>query len=179
MILKKDIVKIGSTQKPYGIKGEINILFDHEDFAEVSTDYYFLMIDGIPVPFHIEEYTSTASDALRVKFEDIDDETTASKYVNMGVYLPHKRLKMVHREEEGDWDLFIDYKMIDENDSFIGVINGVDYSTINVLFIVNNGEQEFLIPATEDFILIIDEKEKVLIMSLPEGLLDNFLQIPI
>lgn len=51
MISEKDIVHVGRTQKPYGIRGEIIILFSRVEYAEADSEYYFLMIDGIPVPF--------------------------------------------------------------------------------------------------------------------------------
>ena len=74
MISEKDIVHVGRTQKPYGIRGEIIILFSRVEYAEADSEYYFLMIDGIPVPFFVEELSYTTDVSARVKFEDVDDE---------------------------------------------------------------------------------------------------------
>lgn len=51
MISPQEIIQVGRTQKPYGIKGEINIIFINAEYAELDSEYYFLMIENIPVPF--------------------------------------------------------------------------------------------------------------------------------
>ncbi len=174
MILENNIVRVGSTQKPYGIKGEIVMLFSSEKYAEVNTNYYFLMIDGVPVPFYIEEFTATANNMARVKFEDIDNEILASKYVNLEVYLPRDLVGNFDDNSDSDWHLFIGYEVVDEDYNLIGVIKDVDESTINILFILSRSDDsELLIPATEDFIYSIDEENKVLEMKLPEGLITD------
>lgn len=60
-----------------------------------------------------------------------------------------------------------------QHGKLLGTIREVDDATINVLFVVVLDEEERLIPATEDFILSIDEKKGTIRMSLPEGLLDG------
>jgi 16S rRNA processing protein RimM len=173
MISEKDIIKIGSTQKPYGIKGEIVILFSREEFAEADSEYYFLMIDGIPVPFFIEEFTFTTDRSASVKFEDIEDEKDASKYLNLDVYIPRSILTEENPEIEESWHLFVGYDIVDQSGNMIGTISDVDDSTLNVLFILSKDDKELLIPATEDFIIMIDDENKVIEMNLPEGLIDS------
>ena len=172
MISKEDIVKIGRTQKPYGIKGEINILFQKAEYAEMDTEFYFLEIDGIPVPFFIEEFTFATDVQARVKFEDISDEKRASLFANLDVFIPREALEDLPATEEKDWDFFIGYSIVDQTGNNLGKIEDVDMQTINTLFIVNNGNDEYLIPATEDFITAIDEKNRIIEMNLPEGLIE-------
>ena len=45
MISRDDILLVGRTQKPYGIRGEIMVLFQKEAYAEIDTDFYFLEIE--------------------------------------------------------------------------------------------------------------------------------------
>ena len=172
MISKEDIVKIGRTQKPYGIKGEINILFQKAEYADLDTEFYFLEIDGIPVPFFIEEFTFATDVQARVKFEDISDEKRASLFANLDVFIPREALEDLPATEEKDWDFFIGYSIVDQTGNNLGKIEDVDMQTINTLFIVNNGNDEYLIPATEDFITAIDEKNRIIEMNLPEGLIE-------
>jgi 16S rRNA processing protein RimM len=172
MISEKDIFLIGNTQKPYGIKGEIILLFRKTEYADVDAEYYFLRIDGIFVPFFVEEVTFTTDVSARVKFEDVNDEKTASRYVNTEVFLPREAVKSVNGQDASDWDFFVGYTVVDQHGKVLGIITEVDHSTMNVLFIVKNEEKELLIPATEDFIVAIDEKKNFLEMYLPEGLLD-------
>ena len=173
MISEKDILPVGRTQKPYGIKGEIVLLFDQAAYAEADTEYYFLEIDGIPVPFFVEEFTFSTGVSARVKFEEVNDEKAASRYVNLTVFLPREVVSQVEREAEDDWNNFVGYTVVDQHGETLGIIEEVDDTTLNVLFVVKKGDDELLIPATEDFIAAIDEEKKLIEMYLPEGLTDE------
>lgn len=173
MISEKDILQVGRTQKPYGIKGEIILLFHKAEYAELDTEYYFLEIDGLPVPFFVEEFTFSNNVSARVKFTDVDDEKSASRYVNTDVYLPRERLKPEQKPNEDDWNYFLGYTIVDQHGVNLGTIEEVDETTQNILFIVKSEEKEHLIPATDDFIAAIDEENKIIEMYLPEGLTDE------
>lgn len=173
MIPKKDILQIGNTQKPYGIKGEIVIRFRKEEYADAETEYYFLEIEGIPVPFFIEEFTYSTDVTARVKFEDVNDEVAAARYVNTPVFLPRELLESSAGSTMSDRDYFIGFSVINQHGKPLGIIREVDDSTINVLFIVRNEEKEYLIPAAEDFIAAIDEENLLIRMYLPEGLIED------
>lgn len=172
MISGKDILLVGSTQKPYGIKGEIIIRFRKAEYADVETEYYFLEIEGIPVPFFVEEFTYSTDVTARVKFEDVNDEVAAAKYVNSDVFLPRELVKSSSEQSEASWDYFTGFTVIDQHGNQLGVIEEVDDSTMNILFVVRNDEKEYLIPATEDFMTAVDEENRLIEMYLPEGLID-------
>ena len=53
---REDVYKIGRLGKPHGVKGEISFNFDDDIFDREDADYIILDIDGILVPFFIEEY---------------------------------------------------------------------------------------------------------------------------
>jgi len=71
-----------------------------------------------------------------------------------------------------DNNTFIEFRIFDKDNNFIGIVTDIDTSTQNVLFIVDNGEKQILIPACQDYILQIDEMKKIIYMDLPEGLLE-------
>ena len=48
----------------------------------------------------------------------------------------------------------------------------VDNTTLNTLFLVEREEEELLVPAQEEFIVGIDQKQKLITVELPEGLLN-------
>ena len=51
-----EVYKIGKIGKPHGVKGEVSFLFDDDVFDRTEADYLVLCIDGILVPFFIDEY---------------------------------------------------------------------------------------------------------------------------
>lgn len=177
MLTKKELFKIGRLQKSHGIRGEITLFFDESAYADIETDFYFLDIESIFVPFLIEEITITGDTAGRVKFEDIDNETKASRLSNIEIYIRREDLPQLANEAPTGWNYFVGFSILDQNGVELGIIDHVDTSTINNLFILKNGEEELLIPATEDFIVRIDEEERRIFMRLPEGLIDESLSI--
>lgn len=172
MISPNDILLVGRTHKPHGIRGEITLVFRTAEYADVDTEFYFLQIDGIPVPFFVEEFTYGTDVAARVKFDGVNDEKAAARYANLDVFLPREMLKTAQANERFGWHAFVGYSVVDESGDTLGIIEDVDDATLNVLFIVRNGDNELLIPATEDFIAAIDEENRLLEMHLPEGLFE-------
>ncbi len=175
MIQEKELIEIGKILKPHGVKGEMTFLFNKKDFADADNNYYFFLLDGTYVPFFIEEFRFISNVSANIKIEGLNSIEAAINYNDTLIYLPKELIK--ETEEivylESEWDRFIGYTILDEKGKIIGVIEEVDASTMNVLFVVVNEMNEFLIPATTNFILEINSIEKELHLSLPDGLLDN------
>ena len=172
MITKDEVIKIGKLQKSYGIKGEISLVFDKPAYAGIDTEFYFLDIDRIFVPFLVEEITFITDTAARIKFEDINDETAAARFANLHVFLLRKQMPENLDEENPEWDFFIGYRVYDQYNCDLGTIESVDTATVNVLFIVKQANEEYLIPATDDFVTWVNDEQKIICMNLPEGLID-------
>lgn len=174
MIQKKNIFEIGKILKPHGVGGELTVLYYKPEFADIAEDFYFFQLEGTYIPFFVEELSFNSDITARIKFEGINTIEQASSYNNTLVFLPNDLIKEVNSVDElsSTWDQFIGYTVIDKDSAFLGIIKEVDSKTINVLFIVVKENEEFLIPATNDFVVKIDSEEKVLQLRLPEGLLD-------
>ncbi len=175
MIQKNNLFEIGKILKPHGVGGELTVLFNKADFAEIPTDFYFFQIEGTYIPFFVEDFRFNSDVTARIKFEGIDTIEEASIYNTILVLVPYELITEVNTEVEllSTWDQYIGFTVIDENSTLLGTIKKVDSTTLNVLFIVIKENEEFLIPATNDFILKIDLEKKVLHLNLPEGLLDD------
>ena len=77
MIKRDDVYRIGTIGKSHGVKGEVSFRFDDDVFDRVDADYLVLDIDGILVPFFIEEYRFRGNETAIVKFEDVDSQDGA------------------------------------------------------------------------------------------------------
>ncbi len=168
MIKKETVYKIGRLGKAHGVKGEISFQLDDDVFDRVDADYLVLDIDGILVPFFIEEYRfKTDSNAL-MKFEGIDTQERARELTGCDVYFPRELSE--DDEENISWAEIIGYSLLDaQTGQEVGRIASVDDSTINILFELENGK---LIPASEELITNIDTKKHQIKMNLPEGILE-------
>ena len=167
MIRQEEVYKIGKLGKAHGIKGEISFLFDDDVFDRVDADYLVLDIDGILVPFFIEEYRFKSDTNALIKFEDIDTQERARELTGCDVYFPRA---LADSDEEGmSWAEIVGFGIVDANTGqTAGKIASVDDSTLNILFELEDGR---LIPASEELITDIDKENRTITIDIPEGLL--------
>ena len=167
MIREDDVYKIGRIGKPHGIGGEVTLRFSDDVFDRVDAEYLVLMVDGILVPFFIEEYRFRSEEVALVKFEDIDTMDRAAELTGCDVFFP-RHLADIDNDVL-TWSQIVGYDIVDvASGKVIGRIDSVDESTINVLLELADGT---LIPAVDEFIDDIDHEALKLFMSLPDGLL--------
>lgn len=168
MIKDSEVFKIGVLGKPHGVKGEIAFTFSTDVWDRVDADYLFLMVDGILVPFFLEEYRFRGEHSALLKFVDIDSIEDVQELSGAEVYFP---LSLVPEDDDSDytWGYFEGFRVVDAERGELGEIVRVDDSTENVLFELQGGQ---LIPAVEVFIKEINHDGRIIHMDLPEGLLE-------
>ena len=88
MITLNDVYRIGTLGKPHGVKGEIAFSFDDDIFDREDADYLFVMIDGLLVPFFIEEYRFSSDVMALMKFDGIDSLDQAMSLTGCDVDYP-------------------------------------------------------------------------------------------
>lgn len=168
MIREEEVFQIGKLGKTHGVKGEISFLFDDDVFDRVDADYLILKIDGILVPFFIEEYRFKSDSNALMKFEGIDTQEQARDLTGTDVYFP----RSLADSDDGTltWSVLVGFDIIDaDSGRTVGRIASVDDSTLNILFCLDDGR---LIPASEDLIIAIDQQARSLTMHIPAGLLE-------
>lgn len=168
MINQEDVYKIGTLGKIHGVKGEMNFTFIDDVFNRVDADYVILSLDGIFVPFFIEEYRFRSNERVLIKFCDVDTTEQAQELVGTEVFFPYA-LSDADIDERFDLANLVGFKI-----NNIGVVNAIDDSTENVLFNVESMQtkQKLLIPAVSDWIKDINIENKTIEMEIPEGLLE-------
>ena len=168
MIRDEEVYHIGKLGKTHGVKGEISFLFDDDVFDRIDADYLILKIDGILVPFFIEEYRFKSDANAIVKFEDIDTQERARELTGCEVYFPRE---LADTDENSiSWAAIVGFDIIEaESEKTIGRIASVYDTTINILFELEDGR---LIPASEDLITAVNQQAHTISMHLPAGLLD-------
>jgi 16S rRNA processing protein RimM len=168
MIRQEDVYKIGRLGKAHGVKGEVSFQFDDDIFDTSDADYLILDIDGILVPFFMEEYRFRNDSLALVKFCHIDTQQRASELTGCDVYFPRS---IADEASEGpSLACLVGFDLIeaDKNEK-VGTIAAIDDTTQNILFELEDGR---LIPASDELITNIDTQQRQITMNIPEGLLD-------
>lgn len=168
MIKEDDVYKIGQIGRTHGVKGEVTFNFTDDVWDRAESEYLILRVEGILVPFFLEEYRFKSDATALVKFLDYDSANEVQFLVGCAVYFPHALTPEVGDDEEYTWRHFTGFSLFDEGAGLIGTIDHVDDSTQNILLYVGDR----LIPAAEEWITDINHKERTISMSLPDGLLD-------
>lgn len=169
MIRQEDVYKIGVIGKTHGVKGELSVQIDDDVFDRVDADYLVLSLDGILVPFFLEEYRFKSDEVALIKFLNIDTQERARELTGTEVFFPRSLA-----EDGADAPLskaqIVGFAIVnDGNDKKVGRIAHIDDTTVNTLFELEDGT---LIPATDDMVVEIDLDNRIIRMNLPEGLLD-------
>ncbi len=172
MIRRDEVYKIGILNKPHGVRGELLFTFTDDIFDRVEADYIVCLMDGILVPFYIEEYRFRTDTTALIKLEDVDTAEQARRFTNVEVYFPVHHARQAEEEGELTWSYFVGFRMEEVHHGHLGEVTDVDTSTVNTLFIIDHNGEELLIPAQEEFITDIDHEHRVITVSLPEGLLN-------
>ena len=168
MIKAEEVYKIGHLGKAHGVKGEVSFQFDDDIFDRVDADYLVLDIDGILVPFFMEEYRFRSDTVCLVKFKGVDTQQRAQELTGCDVFFP--RALAEEGDEMPSLASLVGFDIVNVSDGrTIGNIVAIDDSTVNILFELEDGT---LIPASDELITNIDAEQRTIRMNIPEGLLD-------
>ena len=176
MITRDELIGIGHYNKPHGINGEISATVDVEPELLRELSCLVSETDGIFVPFFVNALRPKSSDTVLISIDGINSEQDAMRLVNHDIYA----LKHEYRQESEDadadgypLDYFIGFDLNDDQGNRVGKIVDVNEQTENAIFIIErDDESELMVPASDDLIVEFDLDNKVMVMSLPEGLLE-------
>lgn len=166
MILEDEIFRAGKINKTHGVNGELNCTVNTD--AIEDAEYMVLDMDGIYVPFFISNLRVKSQNSVLITLEDVDDEAEARKLIGKDIFLPNE---LKTDDDMVSYDYFVDFMVVNDGKE-LGKISYVDDQTVNILFGITTNEGDILLPAVEDFIVEVDNVNKVLYTNFPEELVD-------
>ena len=167
---REDCFFLGFISRKHGYKGDVNIKLETTaKYKELG--HMFIELNGGLVPFFIDSFRLKKENIALVKFEDVDSEEDAQALVGKEVFLS---LEFIDESQQNDLAALIGFEAIDSKHGNIGKVTDILDNTAQELFQISNGDQEFLIPITEEFIQKIEGN--TIYLETPEGLIDLFLE---
>ena len=162
--------KAGKISKPYGHRGEVNIILVPDAGNHFETDIpLFIDMDGQRVPFFIEEVELVSDNQAIIKFEFIDSLESARKISGCTLYFDHRHL--THSAEVGEnLENLVGFSALEREGGPLGRI--IDYlpHPMNPVFVIQTENGELMVPAARDFIDHIHWDKQSVQFILPEGL---------
>ncbi len=172
MLTEKDLTLIGTVGRKHGTRGEVRLQLTQPiiDADGDVPDCLFIQIDGLPVPYFIDEWRERGTETLLVKFDDVDSDEEATKLTGNDVFALTADLNP--EDAVPAWKSIEDYTIQDQNGNPIGKVNDIDARNDNVLLYVETPQKnEIILPFHEDLVIDIDHTSQYLRLQIPEGLL--------
>lgn len=172
---KDDLIYAGKLGKAHGLKGELKI-YPEEAFEEdlMQMDFLLLQTANQMLPFFIENIRGEGF--LIVKFEGYNDRGQVLELEKKDFYFKKELLLYpldeYTQEEESEYGYLTGYKSVDTSGNDLGVISAVEEYPQQEMATIVKGEKSCLIPLVRAFIQKIDDSQKIIVLDLPEGLMD-------
>lgn len=174
-MIKEEAFYIGYITKTKGLKGELQLYFEFEDYEALELDVLFADMNGKMVPFFVASHKLYPNSTGLFYFDDIDHIDKAQTLLKKKIYMPLS--KMPERDEDDfTYQDLKGFVVSDETHGELGEITAIHEYPQQFVAAVYYKETEILFPLNEDMIVEIDEEEKTLLVDLPEGLLDIYLE---
>jgi 16S rRNA processing protein RimM len=162
---------IGTLSKTFGTAGQMVLKHD-PDLIETlqKTELVLLEINHEPVPFFIEYIEIRNASSAFIKFLDFDSEEQVKELIGNKIYLPSQTSgqKEFHQQDLR----IVGFTITDPSLGEIGRVESlITYPNNSVIRVINN-KKEILIPVNDEIIKKIDKKKRIIMVSLPDGLLD-------
>jgi len=165
---------IGYITKTKGLKGEVQVYFEFDDYEDLELDSVFIEINKKLIPFFVSTYKLHGNSTGYFYFEDIDVIEKAEKLLKKKLYLPLSR-KPEREDDEFYYTDLKGYIAYDEKLGELGEIIEVHEYPQQFIAVVSYKFREIMFPLNDDLIESIDEDESALHVKLPDGLLDVYL----
>lgn len=166
---------VGKIVKTHGLKGEVTLRIDNEQFDEIEELNYFLLdINDKLIPYFVENITFHSNKSF-VLFQDLKTLEAANQLVGKSVYLP---LDLLPEKDGNDFysHEVVDFLVIDEEKGELGKVQEIiEYPTQSLIQILIN-DKEVLIPIHDDIIQDVNREDKKIYIKAPNGLIDMYLE---
>ena len=164
---------IGYISKTRGLKGELQLFFEFDDYRELDPEVLFIEIDRKLVPFFIAQYKVQQNSTAYVFLEDIDHIDKAQPLVRKQVYLPDS---VKPERDPDDFRLtdLVGFTVHDQTHGELGSITEINEYPQQHIAVVPSHGNELMFPLNDQLIRGIDREQQVLEVDLPEGLVEVY-----
>jgi 16S rRNA processing protein RimM len=161
---------IGQIRKPFGTNGLISVNIN-EDIEELIFDlpHFFVFMDGQYLPYFIDDIQDKGD--IVVKLDIIDSPQLASQLSGKKIYVTQDQISeamTVSVSKFGD----IEGYMVYDDETALGKVEEVIEYPSQLMLKINYNNNEKLLPLVDEFLINIDQKKKIIVLHLPEGLLE-------
>lgn len=171
---KSACFRLGQFGRSKGLNGEVRFNLEVDDPSGYEDlDVLFLEEKGALVPYLIERLHLGDRGASVLKLAEVETQTDAAALSGRIAFLPLSALPTLGPAQFYYHEV-IGFQIVDSVRGTIGPVSSVVEGPAQDLLIVDYQGTEVLIPIVEPLVGAIDRKNKVLHVSLPDGLIEIY-----
>ena len=157
---------IGKVLKSNGTDGELLVSFLDVNPQDIDLqEPVFIEFDGLPVPFYFESFNQRGNNRALVRLTGVRSLKDADELAGSALYADYF--------EEEDEEDFTDWTVLDQDKKPVGKVTDLEDIPGNTCLWVRKADgTEVLLPFHEDLLLEADSEKQILILQIPEGILD-------
>jgi len=172
---KEDCYLLGKITRRHGFSGNVILKLDTDQPEQYNKmESIFIEINGLLVPFFIEKQKWNKDNALILTFKNTS-EAQIDQIIAKDVYLPLDTLPKLTGNNFYFHEV-MGYEILDLQGISYGKIQSVNDRAAQPFFILLHDEKEVVVPVIKSWIKELRRDSKILIMDLPEGLLNVYLE---
>lgn len=163
-----NLLRIAQVLKSNGTDGELVLGFRDIDPEDIDLkEPVFIFFDGLPVPFFIETFSIRGTSKALVRLTDVSCIKDAEEINGKAVYISNEDDDSSEDSLEG----LVGWTVIDSSHNEIGTISDFYDIPGNPCIEVSTVSGTVMIPLHEDLVISFDEDDKILQMTVPDGLI--------
>ncbi|MDE3236152.1 MAG: 16S rRNA processing protein RimM [Bacteroidota bacterium] len=171
----QNYIHIGRIVATFGIKGEIII---HHGLGKKTAlkgieALFIEELKGSYLPYFIQQSKAKDHEDMYVQLEGINSKEAAHRFIHKNVYLLEEDFRKVAGKSSPI--ALIGFTVVNDNEA-LGKVEEVIEQPHQVLLRIEFQTKEILIPLNESTLQKVDQKLKQVHVSLPDGLLEIYLE---
>jgi 16S rRNA processing protein RimM len=167
-----DYFLLGKILKSHGTAGQMRIMTEERLKSYIVPDtFIFLDLSGSKVPFRVTDVDDHAH--FVVSLEDINNKDQSDALNGREFWIPLDQVQPRHLKSPKNlndkWD---HYTLVDQlTDRSFPVLRTEEFPQ-QLMAVIETGGKELYVPLNDQLIQSIDRGQKIIVMEIPEGLLD-------
>ena len=167
---EKNLIHIGTFNKPLGLKGEVYISLLFSNFESFCSRKIYLDLEGNKKWNFI--YFKKRNNKFIGLIKGYNSRTTANDLAGKKIYIEKRKLDVVEKKSINLSNL-INFKIINLNKTTLGTVISIDnFGAGNLINVKTNNKKSFYIPMNKENVKEIDSEKKIVIVNPIKGIID-------
>ena len=168
-----DLKVLGTISRSHGLHGSVRVNVHASGAPELEKDEpVFILLQGGPVPFFVEECSISGLNRMVLKLESVDSVEQADKFVDCEVLLERSKFEAPVNDATNN---LIGFSVTDAIFGDVGAVSGIMETAQHPILEVEREGKTILIPWVEEIIKEVDIESEQIHIEAPDGLIDLYI----